>query len=129
MPEKIFSRKLNTQPELTRQDLESLMRIKDDSDMSEAAFLAKINAGPAGTFIVDNNFNVFLSLNFHHILLKRLGVSTSNCLVSSANFGIDSKRKLKFTYSNPDEKKTVVHEVAEDKIRKLFKSKGLDISA
>ncbi len=114
--------------ELFRQKLEDSFFVKIDPTISSTELLAYIREGRRIMFIVDNNFNIFLTPGQHRFLLSRLKIEEGNCPISAGSFQIGSDGVINFGYHESKPVISVIPETAQTKIKQFLTSKGIEIA-
>ena len=128
-----FPHKNNT--ELTREQLENLVKIKIDPQITLTQLLSAIKGGGyAIRFLVTDNYNLYLSTNEHERLVLALGVDREDCLLQDGTFVVQktndkTSNEVVFSYSWGGKTKIrYVKNTAEEKIAGFLKSNGIEIS-
>lgn len=130
---KLFGKKSR---ELSQGQLENVLRVKIDPAGSWQSMLDYLQK--PGTvehekyvrFLVTENFDLILSLLEHRMLLIKLGINESTCLISNGQVRFNPiSQKVRFFYSSREMPKIEhAREAAENKIKEFLKSNGLEIS-
>lgn len=103
------------------------MEVKIDPVINLETLLPYVKENHDVLFIIDGRFNIYLSMENQHIyLLSRLGLSTNDCFISSGSFKILHNNLISFRYHELGQVISVIPEVAQEKIKKFLRSKGVE---
>ncbi|OGI65671.1 hypothetical protein A3H53_02005 [Candidatus Nomurabacteria bacterium RIFCSPLOWO2_02_FULL_40_10] len=125
MPKENFSEETEKNKELLRQKLEDSSEIKVDPVISLETLLLYVKEKKRIMFIVDKDFNIYLSPGEHRYLLGRLKIEARDCLLSGGSFQILPNEILSFAYHELGPVIAAIPEATQNKIKRFLKSKGV----
>ena len=119
--------------ECTATELESLLKVEVDSQLSAKNVFDHIKKGGQATFIVDLNFKVIISTQVHTLIAIYNRVLITDCLIPDGYVKIDPKSKIAiFEYRLDFIKSTTrmpnIKQATGKKIREFLRQNGIDSS-
>jgi len=122
-----MSSKFN-KPELTQSELESLLEVKVDPDMSCKELLTSVKDNKWIRFVVGKNFNITLSVSLHKTLRGLVGFEMDDSLSPDGAFRFYRSGNIQFVPSAESYSKKNTQETCravENKIKEFLVSNGL----